>query len=676
MVITSIKNRLLVVFLPAFIAAFLVLGGISYYFSQQMLGQSTHETAMAIGNDYANRIQSELSGIVLQLEGIAGGDRALRSGDRQAIMAALKEDKQLADELDVLTFAFIDGSAVRSDGTTANLSDREFFKQAVATKKSTISDFLVSRSTGKPSINIAVPVMVNGQLTGVLSGTLGLDRVNTLIKSVKFGESGYGFLVEDSGLILAHPTLEKAIGKLSLSEKKISADLGLTDAELDSRLLALFKQANDSGQQTRGLYALGGSDRVSVFTPIKLAGGHQWVMAVTVPAAEAVAPVKKLTFSLLSAALIMLALAVIYIMVMSQRIAAPITLIRNETVLLAEGDLRHREARVNSHDEVGQLAAGIRDMRGSLRNVLEQVLMKAEMVAASSEQLSASAQQSADAVNQVAGSVMTIAQGTEKEVEALSYITIVADAMLDKANNIASSVEAVAEIARNTATEAEQGRKAVSQTIDQMSMIGSGSEAAQAAIDELASGSREIGEIVTLISTIAGQTNLLALNAAIEAARAGEHGRGFAVVAEEVRKLAEESNRAAQRIGGLIQRNQTNMEQAVAATQAGAAAIDAGITMVTASGEGFGKIVDAIESLSGQIQEIADAITQMAVGSQELVTGVHEIEEVGSTNAGEVQNVSAATQEQSASMQEIASASHGLAEMASELQNIVQKFRV
>ena len=112
---------------------------------------------------------------------------------------------------------------------------------------------------------------------------------------------------------------------------------------------------------------------------------------------------------------------------------------------------------------------------------------------------------------------------------------------------------------------------------------------------------KEISEIVTLISTIAKQTNLLALNAAIEAARAGEHGRGFAVVAEEVRKLAEESNQATEQISALIQQNQLNMDQAVAATQAGAEGIRAGIPLVQATGETFKNIVESILQLCDQI---------------------------------------------------------------------------
>jgi len=179
-----------------------------------------------------------------------------------------------------------------------------------------------------------------------------------------------------------------------------------------------------------------------------------------------------------------------------------------------------------------------------------------------------------------------------------------------------------------------------------------------------------------LISAISGQTNLLALNAAIEAARAGEHGRGFAVVAEEVRKLAEESNQAAQKIGALVERNEVNLNQVVNITQAGKAGIESGIALVHHTGETFTDIVAAVRNLSTQIQNISGSIEEIASSNQVLVTSIQEIDAASKKAAIESENVSAATQEQSASMEEIASGSHHLAVLATELQAAIAKFKL
>lgn len=396
----------------------------------------------------------------------------------------------------------------------------------------------------------------------------------------------------------------------------------------------------------------------------------------SIPEAEAAAATAALSGSLLAASLVLLLLVVVYITVMSKRLAAPIALLRDECLLITQGDLRERPVKAVSEDEIGQLAKGMRDMRKALQALVGQVSTQSEQVAASSEELTASAQQSADAANQVAGSITEIAQGTQQQADSAEYISMIAEAMVESTKEIVSVAGEVSEIARTTSTEAEQGRQAVEKTIGQMNVIGEGSDAVQRAIAELTKGSREIGEIVTLISSIAGQTNLLALNAAIEAARAGEHGRGFAVVAEEVRKLAEESNQAAQQIGTLIQHNQVNMDQAVKATEAGADAIQQGINMVNATGEAFGKIVDSIVVVSDQINGIADSISKMSVGSEEMGVGIQDVARISASTSAETQSVSAATEEQSASMQEIASASQSLAQLAAALQNQVSKFRV
>jgi len=252
----------------------------------------------------------------------------------------------------------------------------------------------------------------------------------------------------------------------------------------------------------------------------------------------------------------------------------------------------------------------------------------------------------------------------------------VAEEMSARIEQIAATGKQIAGIADDTSQSSAQGRKAVDKVMEQMRSIGNESVAVQKTIGELAKGAREIGEIVTLISSIAGQTNLLALNAAIEAARAGEAGRGFAVVAEEVRKLAEESNQAAQQIAGLIKNNEAAMSQAIVATQASGEGVKTGIAVVESAGETFKTIAVAVDRLSAQIQEVTESINQIAAGSQELVLSVHNIDTVSKENAAEAQSVSAATEEQSASMEEIASSSQALAQTAAELQAAVANFKV
>jgi len=676
--VASIRVRLLIaVFMIVFVALG-ILAGVSYYLSNHYLTRSQGEAVRAIAVDYAGRIQGELRDKVIRLEDLANVPAIRKHRDKAQIMAAISEAHERMQEYDGIFFYALDGSGFRHDGIPTQVADREFFMMVVSTKKSYISKPLVSRSTGKLAVNIVVPVLDNGNLIGLLAGNLPLEKVTSLIDGVKFRDSGFAYLVDESGVVLGHPKMPTAVGKLNMTEKKIDSAVQVKQTELDDRLVSMFKATVKDNEQIYGKYKSTsvGEEVVSIFTPFDLPGGQRWVMGISVPESEVSREIQTLSMAMGGASVATLILAIIAIGIMSRRFAKPITLIRDECVLLAQGDLRERESKVQSEDEIGQLAQGFREMRANLRNLVAKVQGQAEQVAASSEELTASAHQAAQAANQVAGSIAEIADGAQKQAAVAAEITTVAEEMSATTIHVSETADQVARIAKNTARETEQGSQAVGKAIAQMQMIGQGAIAVQTAIAELARGSEEIRSIVGLISNIAGQTNLLALNAAIEAARAGEHGRGFAVVAEEVRKLAEESNKAAQQIRELIQCNQINMEQAIAATEAGTAGVSAGVEVVNAAGDTFNKIAISIVQLSEQVKGISESIHQMATGSQTMRASIREIDGVSRTSAAEAQTVSAATEETSAAMEEIASSSQSLANLAGELQASVAKFRI
>lgn len=677
MKVKNIQTRLQIILLPLIIVILGVLSGVSYYLSQQSLTKSVDATARAVGSDYGNRVLGDMELLISQLEDLANIQSIRAGSDKGQIVTLLAETQKRLGTFDVVILATPDGSGLANTGAAASYSDREYFKKVIATKKLVVSDPLVSKATGKLAVALAVPVMNNGQLNGVLIGTFSMERLTAMIKDLKFLDTGYGQLADDGGTIIAHPRSAEVVGKLNLRDKKINPALKLQQTEIDDRLIHLFKMAAESGKQTQGEYAfVDGIAKIAVFTPIDLPGGKRWVMSVAAPKAEATRETDALARTMIILCVVCLLIAAVAIVIIAKRFAKPISLIRDECLLLAQGDLRERAAQVSSEDEIGQLAKGFREMRTNLRELVAKVNYQSEQLAASSEELTASAEQSAQAANQVAESISEVATGSEQQVQAINETTSVVEQMSAGIQRVAANTSLVAGKSAQAAETAKEGGNSVEKAVNQMTQIEQTVNTSAQVVAKLGERSKEIGQIVDTISGIAGQTNLLALNAAIEAARAGEQGRGFAVVAEEVRKLAEQSQNAAKQIAELIGEIQGDTDQAVVAMSVGTREVKVGTEVVTTAGRAFREISVLVTEVSNQVKEISAAIGHMANGSQQIVSSVKEIDRLSKNAAGEAQTVSAATEEQSASMEEIASSSQSLAHLAQDLQDTVSKFRV
>ena len=369
-------------------------------------------------------------------------------------------------------------------------------------------------------------------------------------------------------------------------------------------------------------------------------------------------------------------LAILVGLYISRLITKPLGLVLTNAKEIAAGNLAVKELDITSRDEIGELAAGFSTMSINLRQLIRQVSQSAEQLASSSEQLTASAHQSADASGNIAGSIEHVARGSEKQVAAVNETSAIVQEISATMQEVSATASEMAVMSEQTAKAAATGKSSVDRAVTQMNEVNAGAKQAQAAAEELKTSSAQIGEIVGLISTIAGQTNLLALNAAIEAARAGEQGRGFAVVAEEVRKLAEQSASAAHEIKTLVGSNHTSIGNVVGAIDVAISKISQGVDLVNVAGTNFGTINAQIGQVTEQVQVIAKAIGEAAVGSQRIVRSIKEVENLSRDAAAESQNVSAATEEQSASMEEIAASSQALAKLAQELQTAVSKFKI
>ena len=373
-------------------------------------------------------------------------------------------------------------------------------------------------------------------------------------------------------------------------------------------------------------------------------------------------------------AVIVLLLTCVCGFLLLRTISSSVDMILTNLRKIAQGDLRVHLS-TESGDEFAQMADETNKMLENIRNMTKTIQKTAESVADASGTLTNTAEQSAHATQSVAQSITEVAEASHGQMDSVAEAKHQVHAFTRGLSDATSAIENVADDIEHTSQKAEEGNQLVVATVDQMNAIADTVVSSSEVVAKLGERSKEIGNIVEVISGISGQTNLLALNAAIEAARAGEHGHGFAVVAEEVRKLAEESQNASKQIGDLIRAIQEETEEAVTAMETGRTEAEKGRENVAATGEGFSEILSMIRRIQENAGSIKATMDDLGQRAAKIDTATGEIHDAASKVASESQTVSAATEEQAAGMEEIAASSRGLSDMAHELNTAAAKFK-
>ncbi len=493
--------------------------------------------------------------------------------------------------------------------------------------------------------SIALPLLENGKVIGVLGLDIGLDNLQQLSLAGRqelFEGQGQVSIVSPVGLLAGH----------SQDASQLSKPLEQALGEAVRELLAPMRAGQPVERQEGGMLRV-----AHPFAPIPDAA--PWQVLLEVPEAVLRAPAVAVNQRLdahnqqanLSSLLIGLVAAVFGLLLVwltARGVTRPILAVaeRLRDIASGEGDLTRRLDYARD-DELGQLTGWFNRFLDKLQPVIAQVK-------ASLHEARGTADQSAA----IASQTSTGMQLQHREIE---QVATAANEMSATAQDVAHNASQAAEAARGADQASQEGLRLIASTRQTIANLAAGMDAAMDEARSLAGRSEQIGSVLEVIRAIAEQTNLLALNAAIEAARAGEAGRGFAVVADEVRNLAQRTQVSVEEIRVVIEGLQQGTRDVVDAMQAGQRQAQDNAQRMDQALPALQRIGEAVAVISDMNLQIASAAEEQSAVAEEVNRNVAGIRDVTESLSGQAE--------------ESARISQALNRLANQQQALMEQFR-
>ncbi len=467
-------------------------------------------------------------------------------------------------------------------------------------------------------------------------------RAALRIKSMRYGEGDYYFIIDSHPKMIMHPIKPELDGK-DLTESK--------DPKGKQLFVEMVKVTKEKGDGFVDYMwpKPGKQDPILKISYVKVYKPWGWIVGTGIYVEDVTAAISKLRWTII-AAIVILSLIILAIAYgVGKIIVRPLKQSNEAIRQIAEGggDLTKR-LDVRSKDEIGKVSENVNKMIDAYSDMIKNIISSSNKVVMTVDSLRDGANKSAE--------------GAKNQASQASHIATAAEEMTQTITDIAKNASIASETSEKAMETATKGKEVADGAVSSVGRVYTSTVELASMIDKLNNRANEIGDIVTVIKDIADQTNLLALNAAIEAARAGEQGRGFAVVADEVRKLAERTIKATAEISGKISAVQTESEQTMKSMGDASSEVTKATEYIRQVGEILNYIVEKVHKVRDQITQIATAVDEQSAASEEV--------------ANNIERTSAISREMEAMSEEVMNEVTGLLQIAEELRSSTAGFKV
>ncbi|HFJ9280772.1 TPA: methyl-accepting chemotaxis protein [Bacillus cereus] len=340
---------------------------------------------------------------------------------------------------------------------------------------------------------------------------------------------------------------------------------------------------------------------------------------------------------------------------------------------VGEGDL---SIKLNERsDDIGITNIYFNNTIKKFNSIIDKVRQTAEQVSTFSQELSVSTKENSIAFKEIASAITGLNLGAHSHEYVVQKCLGIVQEMESKMKEIKGAAKQVGNALEDMDQHSVEGKDLIKQIVNQMKRIKDTVQDVSSSIYALEVRSKEIHEILTVITTISNQTNSLALNASTESSCAGEMGEEFSGVADEVRILAERTEASARDIAKLIGETQAEAERAVRSIQKSSKEVESGITLVQSSGAFFEKISESAQSVTNQIKANSNHSSDILKDNQTIVQFVNELSHIANTYVNSSSNVETSMKEQELYVQDIAELANSLNWLSQELQGLIGEFK-